>query len=59
MIVAPSGQVVAEAETTDDELVVADCDLDWCKHYKDTLFDFNRYRRPEMYNLITQPKSEL
>jgi len=58
MIIAPSGQIVAEAVTTDDELLVADCDLDWCRHYKDTLFDFDRYRRPEMYELITQPKSE-
>ena len=58
MIIAPSGQIIAEAVTTDDELLVADCDLDWCKHYKETLFDFDRYRRPEMYELITQPKSE-
>ena len=58
MIIAPSGQIVAEAVTTDDELLVADCNLDWCKHYKETLFDFDRYRRPEMYELITQLKSE-
>ena len=56
MIIAPSGQIVAQAETTDDELIVADCDLDWCKHYKETLFDFDRYRRPEMYKLITESK---
>jgi len=58
MIIAPSGQIVAEAVTTGDELLVADCDLDWCKHYKETLFDFDRYRRPEMYELITQPKNK-
>ena len=58
VVIAPSGQIVAQATTSDDELVVADCDLDWCKHYKDTLFDFDRYRRPEMYELITQPKSD-
>ena len=58
MIIAPSGQIVVEAVTTDDELLVADCDLDWCKHYKETLFDFDRYRRPEMYELITQPKNK-
>lgn len=52
-IIAPSGQIVAQALTEDDELVVADCDLDWCARYKDTLFDFDRYRRPEMYGLIT------
>lgn len=52
-IIAPSGQIVAQALTEGDELVVADCDLDWCERYKGTLFDFARYRRPEMYGLIT------
>ena len=33
--------------TTGDELIVARCDLDWCARYKGTLFDFDRYRRPE------------
>ncbi|MEP7202760.1 MAG: N-carbamoyl-D-amino-acid hydrolase [Ilumatobacteraceae bacterium] len=53
MIIAPSGQIVAQALTTDDELVVARCDLDWCQRYKGTLFDFDRYRRPELYARIT------
>ena len=52
-IIAPSGQIVAQAYTTGDELLVARCDLDWCKRYKDTLFDFDRYRRPEVYGSIT------
>ena len=30
MIIAPSGQIVAQALTTGDELIVARCDLDWC-----------------------------
>jgi hypothetical protein len=51
-IVAPSGQIVAQAYTDRDELVVARCDLDWCSRYKDTLFDFDRYRRPEVYGRI-------
>jgi len=53
MIVAPSGQIVAQALTTGDELVIARCDLDWCYRYKDTLFDFDKYRRPELYTRIT------
>ncbi len=52
-IIAPSGQIVAQATTIDDELVTARCDLDMCDRYKKTLFDFDRYRRPEMYRLIT------
>ena len=52
-IIAPSGQIVAQAYTTGDELLVAHCDLDWCSKYKNTLFDFDRYRRPEVYGPIT------
>jgi predicted amidohydrolase len=56
MIVAPSGQIVAQALTTDDELILARCDLDWCARYKGTLFDFERYRRPEVYGIITSQR---
>ena len=52
-IIAPSGQIVAQAYTAADELVVARCDLDRCQRYQGTLFDFDRYRRPEMYTRIT------
>ena len=53
MIVAPSGQIVAQALTSADEVIIARCDLDWCQRYKGTLFDFDRYRRPEVYDRIT------
>lgn len=55
-IIAPSGQIAAQAVTTGDELIAVDCDLDWCRNYKETLFDFDRYRRPEMYGRITGQK---
>lgn len=56
MIVAPSGQIVAQAFTTGDELISARCDLDWCAKYTGTLFDFDRYRRPEVYGRITSQR---
>jgi predicted amidohydrolase len=56
MIVAPSGQIVAQAFTTGDELISARCDLDWCAKYTRTLFDFERYRRPEVYGRITSQR---
>ena len=56
VIIAPSGEIVAECVTTADEVIVADCDLDLCANYKKTLFDFDRYRRPEVYGLITERK---
>ena len=52
-IVAPSGEVIAQCSTDGDELVVAEADLDLCANYKETLFDFDRYRRPEVYGRIT------
>ncbi|MDQ1424680.1 MAG: N-carbamoyl-D-amino-acid hydrolase [Acidimicrobiaceae bacterium] len=55
-IIAPSGQIVAQAVSNDDELVVARCDLDWCQHYKGTLFDFDRYRVIEHYGRITSQR---
>ncbi len=55
-IIAPSGQIVAQAITTGDELIVARCDLDRCADFKETLFDFARYRRPEVYQRITTQK---
>ena len=58
-IIAPSGQIVAQALTTGDELIVASCDLDWCKRYKDTLFDFDKYRRPEVYTRITSQRGAI
>jgi predicted amidohydrolase len=55
-IIAPSGEVVAQCTTNGDEVIVAVCDLDRCADYKRTLFDFDRYRRPEMYRRITEQR---
>ena len=53
-IVAPSGEIVAEAFTRDDELVTATCDLAFCDRIKSTVFNFARHRRVEHYGLITE-----
>ena len=52
-IVNPDGEIVAEAKTEDDELVIADCDLDATVFGKETIFDFRRHRRVEHYGRIT------
>jgi predicted amidohydrolase len=51
-IIAPSGTIVAQAATLDDELIAARCDLDLARSYKETVFNFARHRRPEHYRLI-------
>jgi hypothetical protein len=51
-IVAPSGQIVAQASTLEDELVVYRCDLDLSRESR-RQFDFARNRRPEFYGQIS------
>jgi len=58
-IIAPSGEILAKTITNGDEVVTAVCDLDWCNNYKNTLFDFNRYRRPEVYGRITNQRGSV
>jgi N-carbamoyl-D-amino-acid hydrolase len=53
LIVDPNGEIVAEARTEDDELLVHACDLDATVFGKNTIFDFARHRRVEHYGLIT------
>ena len=52
LIVAPTGEIVAQARTLGDELIVADCDLDACTHYKNTVFNFAEHRQPDQYGII-------
>jgi predicted amidohydrolase len=54
VIVAPSGEIVAQAVTVEDEVITAKCDLDMGRIYKDTVFNFALHRRPEAYGLITE-----
>lgn len=53
-IVSPNGYTIAEAKGIEDELVVAEIDLDECRQGKETMFDFERHRRVEAYGLITE-----
>ncbi len=53
VIIAPSGEIVAQAHTLGDELITAECDLDDCKFNKTTIFNFEAHRRPEHYRIIT------
>ena len=55
-IIGPSGEILAKTITNADEVITAVCDLDWCNNYKNTLFNFDQYRRPEVYGRITSQK---
>jgi predicted amidohydrolase len=53
IIVNPQGEIMAQATSWDDELVVADCNLDMCALGRTTIFAFDKHRRPEAYGRIT------
>ncbi len=59
VIIAPSGQIIAQAITIGDEVVSATIDLDFCDTYKQTLFNFDYYRMPEHYGLITERRGAI
>lgn len=52
-IVDPNGLILAEAASLDDELIIADCDLDQCLQGKSKMFNFAAHRRPQHYGRIT------
>jgi predicted amidohydrolase len=56
MIVSPLGEVVAQAATLEDELIVARCDMKLAAYARTEIFNFDRHRRPEAYSLITERK---
>lgn len=55
-IIAPSGEIVAQARSLGDELVVAACDLDAGNSYRRTTFNFGVHRQPQAYGMIIERK---
>ena len=53
-IVAPTGEIVAQALTEADELITYECELDSCRDIKENIFNFSKHRRIEHYGLITE-----
>jgi predicted amidohydrolase len=51
-IVDPNGQVVAQAKTLGDELILADVDFELCQQGKQKMFNFAAHRRPQWYGPI-------
>ena len=51
-IVSPSGELVAQSSTEEDELIFFNCDLALGDTYRQNVFNFVKHRRPEHYQLI-------
>ena len=58
-IIAPSGEIVAQATSLEDELVVARCDLDMAQQYKENTFNFSMNRHTKHYGPIVEQAGPL
>ncbi|MYM56913.1 N-carbamoyl-D-amino-acid hydrolase [Thalassovita mangrovi] len=56
VIVAPTGEILARAATTGDEVITAEVDLDRCAEIRANVFNFAQHREPQDYAAITAPK---
>ncbi|KGB81001.1 N-carbamoyl-D-amino acid hydrolase [Rhodovulum sp. NI22] len=56
IIVAPTGEILARAATSADEVITAEIDLDRCAEIRSNVFDFAQHREPSDYAAITAPK---
>jgi predicted amidohydrolase len=53
-IIAPTGEIVALANTVDDEVITTQVDLDRGRYLKETVFQFADHRRIEHYKIIAE-----
>ena len=58
-VIAPSGEIVAMAVSLDDEVVIARCDLDMGRRYRETIFDLALHRQPEQYRMLVERKGPI
>ena len=58
IIVAPTGEIVARASTSGDEVICAEVDLDRCAEIRANVFNFEEHREPQDYLPITAPKTK-
>lgn len=54
-IVAPTGEIVAQATSVEDEVITFDADLELGQQFRNNVFNFSAHRRPEFYEEITRP----
>jgi predicted amidohydrolase len=54
VIVAPSGEIVAQSSSEADEVIFANVDLDLGDTFRQHVFNFAKHRQPEHYGLIVE-----
>jgi predicted amidohydrolase len=53
-IAGPNGEIVTKALTDGDEVIVTHIDLDMSIPFRESVFNFEAHRRPELYGLISE-----
>lgn len=53
-IVAPTGEITAQAQSEEDELIFTNADLSIGETFREHVFNFAKHRRPEHYKLIVE-----
>ncbi len=54
LIVAPTGEIVAQAASVGDEVITARIDLDRCSEIRRNIFNFKLHRQPSDYALLVE-----
>ena len=52
-IIAPTGEIVTQCTTLEDEVIVHECNFDSCREIQSNIFNFALHRQPKSYALIT------
>ena len=53
-IVSPTGEIVAQSASEEDELIFHNVDLAIGDNFREHVFNFAKHRRPEHYKLIIE-----
>jgi predicted amidohydrolase len=53
-IVSPTGEIVAQSQGEEDEVIFSNCDLALGDNFLNHVFNFAKHRRPEHYRLIVE-----
>lgn len=54
VIVSPTGEIVAQAQSEDDEVIFCNADLALADTFRQHIFNYEAHRRPEHYRLIVE-----
>ena len=52
IIVGPTGEIIARAQGSYDQVISSEIDLDRCREIRENIFNFSEHRQPNEYSLL-------